>query len=86
MSIIWAIIVGLVAGALARLIVPGKQPGGFIVTIILGIVGALLATFLGKALGWYEPGESAGLIGATLGAILVIIVYNMIRKRTAPAA
>jgi uncharacterized membrane protein YeaQ/YmgE (transglycosylase-associated protein family) len=86
MSIIWAIIVGLVAGALARLIVPGKQPGGFIVTIILGIVGALLATFLGKALGWYEAGESAGLIGATVGAILVIVVYNMIRKRTAPAA
>jgi uncharacterized membrane protein YeaQ/YmgE (transglycosylase-associated protein family) len=86
MGIIWTIIVGLIAGALARLIVPGKQPGGFIVTIILGIVGALLATFLGKAMGWYEPGESAGLIGATLGAILVIIVYNMIRKRSAPAA
>jgi uncharacterized membrane protein YeaQ/YmgE (transglycosylase-associated protein family) len=86
MSIIWTVIVGLIAGALARLIVPGKQPGGFIVSIILGIVGALVATFLGKALGWYEPGESAGLIGATLGAILVIIVYNMIRKRTAPAA
>lgn len=85
MSILWAIIIGLIAGALARLIVPGKEPGGFLVSIILGIVGALVATFLGKALGMYEPGESAGLIGATLGAILVLVIYHAIRKRTAPA-
>jgi len=85
MSILWTIIIGLIAGALARLIVPGTEPGGFIVSIILGIVGALVATFLGKALGWYQPGESAGLIGATLGAILILVVYHRIRRRTASA-
>jgi len=85
MSILWTIIIGLIAGALARLIVPGTESGGFIVSIILGIVGALVATFLGKALGWYQPGESAGLIGATLGAILILVVYHWIRRRTASA-
>jgi len=85
MSILWTIIIGLIAGALARLIVPGTESGGFIVSIILGIVGALVATFLGKALGWYQPGESAGLIGATLGAILILVVYHRIRRRTASA-
>jgi uncharacterized membrane protein YeaQ/YmgE (transglycosylase-associated protein family) len=86
MSILWTIIIGLIAGALARLIVPGTEPGGFIVSIILGVVGALVFTFLGKAVGWYEPGESAGLIGATLGAILVLVVYHFIKRRSAKAA
>ena len=85
MSIIWTIIIGLIAGALARFIVPGKDPGGVFVSIILGIVGAVVATFLGKALGWYEPGQSAGLIGATVGAILILLVYHMFRKKS-PAA
>lgn len=86
MSILWTIIIGLIAGALARLIVPGTEPGGFIVSIILGVVGALVFTFLGKAVGWYEPGESAGLIGATLGAILVLVAYHFIKRRSAKAA
>jgi len=86
MSILWTIIIGLIAGALARLIVPGTEKGGFLVSMILGIVGALVATFLGRAAGWYEPGESSGLIGATLGAIVVLVVYHMIRRRSAPAA
>ena len=85
MSILWTIVIGLVAGALARLIVPGTEPGGFIVSIILGIVGALVATWLGKALGWYQAGESAGLIGATIGAILVLAVYHLIRRKPASA-
>lgn len=86
MSILWTIIIGLIAGALARLIVPGTEPGGFIVSIILGVVGALVFTFLGKAVGWYEPGESAGLIGATLGALLVLVAYHFIKRRSAKAA
>jgi uncharacterized membrane protein YeaQ/YmgE (transglycosylase-associated protein family) len=85
MSILWTIIIGLIAGALARLIVPGTEPGGFIISIILGIVGALVATYLGKAMGWYRPGESAGLIGATLGAILVLFLYHLIRRKPAAA-
>ena len=85
MHILWIILIGLIAGALARFIVPGKESGGVLVSIILGIVGALLATFLGKALGWYQAGESAGLIGATVGAILVLAVYHLIR-RSPPAA
>ncbi len=85
MSILWTIIIGLIAGALARLIVAGTEPG-FIVSIILGVVGALVFTFLGKAVGWYEPGESAGLIGATLGAILVLVAYHFIKRRSAKAA
>ena len=80
MHILWTIIIGLIAGALARFIVPGKDPGGVFVSIILGIVGAVVATFLGKALGWYEPGQSAGFIGATVGAILVLLVYHLIRR------
>lgn len=85
MSILWTILIGLVAGALARFIVPGKESGGFIWSIILGIVGALVATFLGRALGWYHEGESAGLIGATVGAILVLVVYHALRRKSVPA-
>lgn len=84
MHLLWIILIGLLAGALARFLVPGRDPGGFLVSIILGIAGALIATFLGRALGWYQAGESAGFIAATLGAILVLIVYRMIRK--SPAA
>ena len=80
---LWTICIGLVAGALARFFMPGKEPGGILVTILLGIGGALAATLLGKLVGWYEPGESAGLIGATLGAILVLYLYKKFRK---PAA
>lgn len=85
MHLLWTILIGLVAGALARFIVPGKDPGGFLVSIILGIVGALVATFLGRALGLYQPGESAGFIGAVVGAVLVLIVYHAVRGRRVAA-
>jgi uncharacterized membrane protein YeaQ/YmgE (transglycosylase-associated protein family) len=85
MGILWTILIGLVAGALARLIVPGTEPGGFVVSIILGIVGAVVATFLGRALGWYQPGQSAGFIGATIGAILVLVVYHALRRKSVAA-
>ena len=77
---IWTLVIGLVAGALAKLLSPGRDPGGLFVTILLGIAGALIATFLGRAVGWYEPGESAGLIAATIGAILVLFAYKRFRR------
>lgn len=82
MSIIWTIIIGFVAGVIAKFIMPGdNEPAGFILTAILGIVGAFVATFLGQALGWYRADEGAGLIGAVVGAIIVLFVYGMIAGR-----
>jgi uncharacterized membrane protein YeaQ/YmgE (transglycosylase-associated protein family) len=88
MGILWTILVGFVAGVLAKLITPGdNEPSGFILTTILGIVGAFVATYLGQALGWYHAGEGAGLIGATVGAIIVLLIWGAIagrRKTTLP--
>ena len=81
MSIIWAIIIGFIVGIVAKFLMPGRDPGGFIVTALLGIVGALVATFLGQAMGIYAAGQSAGFIGAVIGAIIVLFVYHMIRGR-----
>ncbi|MGZ5032086.1 MAG: GlsB/YeaQ/YmgE family stress response membrane protein [Usitatibacter sp.] len=81
MSIIWAILIGFVVGLVAKLLMPGRDGGGFIVTTLLGIVGALVATFLGQAMGIYAEGQSAGFIGAVVGAILVLFVYHLIRGR-----
>ena len=82
MGILWTIIIGFVAGVIAKFIMPGdNEPTGFILTAILGIVGAFVATFLGQALGWYQPGEGAGLIGAVVGAVVVLLVYGMIAGR-----
>jgi uncharacterized membrane protein YeaQ/YmgE (transglycosylase-associated protein family) len=81
MGLIWAAVVGLIVGALAKFIFPGKDPGGIIVTMIIGIVGALLAGFLGRALGWYEAGEGAGLIASILGALLVLWLYKRFASR-----
>lgn len=82
MSILWIIVIGLVAGILAKLIHPGpNESAGFILTTILGIVGAFVATYLGQAIGWYRADQGAGLIGATLGAILVLVVWSMFARR-----
>jgi uncharacterized membrane protein YeaQ/YmgE (transglycosylase-associated protein family) len=83
MDIIWTIIIGLVAGVIAKFIVPGSraEPSGFVLTAILGIVGAMVATFLGRALGWYGPGQAAGLVGAVVGAIIVLVVWGFIARR-----
>ena len=82
MGILWTIIIGFVAGVIAKFIMPGdNEPVGFILTAILGIVGAFVATFLGQALGWYRPGEGAGLIGAVVGAVIVLLVYGMVAGR-----
>jgi uncharacterized membrane protein YeaQ/YmgE (transglycosylase-associated protein family) len=81
MEIIGTIIIGFIAGVIAKLLMPGKDPGGCIITILLGIVGAFIATYLGKILGIYEPGDTAGFIGATLGAMLVLFLYRIILKK-----
>jgi uncharacterized membrane protein YeaQ/YmgE (transglycosylase-associated protein family) len=82
MGIIWTIIIGFVAGLIAKFIMPGdNEPSGFILTALLGIVGAFVATYLGQALGWYGPGEGAGLVGAVIGAIIVLAVYAMVAGR-----
>jgi uncharacterized membrane protein YeaQ/YmgE (transglycosylase-associated protein family) len=81
MGIIWTLIIGLVAGIVAKLLMPGRDPGGFIITILLGIAGAFVATWLGQALGWYRAGEGAGFIGAVVGAVIILIIYRLIARR-----
>ncbi|KQO57001.1 GlsB/YeaQ/YmgE family stress response membrane protein [Methylobacterium sp. SD274] len=82
MDIIWTIIIGFLAGVVAKFIMPGdKEPAGFILTTILGIIGAFVATFLGQALGWYGPNQGAGFIGAVVGAIVVLAIYGFIASR-----
>ncbi len=76
MGIIGTLIIGLIAGAVAKLLMPGRDPGGFIITMLLGVAGAFLATYLGQAVGWYEAGEGAGFIGAVVGAILLLAAYR----------
>jgi uncharacterized membrane protein YeaQ/YmgE (transglycosylase-associated protein family) len=84
MGIIWTIIIGFVAGVIAKFIMPGdNEPSGFILTTLLGIAGAFVATWLGQALGWYGPNEGAGFIGAIVGAIIVLAGWAVItRQRT----
>ena len=82
MGILWTILIGFIAGVIAKFITPGdNEPSGFILTTILGIVGAFVATYLGQALGWYEAGQGAGLIGATVGAIIILLIWGAIARR-----
>ncbi|MGQ7794410.1 GlsB/YeaQ/YmgE family stress response membrane protein [Faunimonas sp. B44] len=82
MGIIWTIVIGFIAGVIAKLVTPGKnEPSGFILTTILGIVGAFVASWLGQALGWYGPGEGAGLIGAVIGAVIVLLIWGAVAGR-----
>jgi uncharacterized membrane protein YeaQ/YmgE (transglycosylase-associated protein family) len=83
MGIIWTLIIGLVVGAIAKLLMPGKDPGGFIITILLGIAGAFLAGFIGRALHWYAEGEPAGFIASIVGAIILLIIYRMFKGKSA---
>lgn len=81
MSIIWTIIIGFVAGVVAKFLMPGpNEPQGFVLTAILGIVGAFVATWLGQAIGWYGPGQGAGFIASIVGAVIVLAVWGMISK------
>jgi uncharacterized membrane protein YeaQ/YmgE (transglycosylase-associated protein family) len=83
MHIIGTIIIGFLAGVVAKLLTPGRDPGGFIVTTLLGIAGAFVATYLGQAIGWYRADEGAGFIGAIVGAIIILAIYHMVAGRRA---
>ena len=85
MNILWFVIVGLVVGALAKLIMPGRDGGNILTTILLGIGGAVLAGFLGRSMGMYREGEGVGIIASLIGAILLLAVYRMVRRRNVPA-
>jgi len=79
---LWVILIGLVIGALAKLIMPGKDPGGFIVTILLGIAGSIVGTWLGRTIGWYQEGQSAGFLMSVVGALLLLGIYHLVRRRS----
>ena len=80
MGIIWTLIIGLLAGIVAKFLIPGQDPGGFIITMALGVAGAFVATYLGQAVGWYQAGQGAGFIGAVVGAIILLLIYRLVRK------
>ncbi len=82
MSLLWTALIGLIAGALAKAIMPGRDPGGIIITMLLGVAGAMLGTFLGRAVGWYQPGQGAGLIAAIVGAVLILFLYRAMKGRS----
>jgi uncharacterized membrane protein YeaQ/YmgE (transglycosylase-associated protein family) len=81
MNIIWIIVIGFAVGLIAKLLMPGRDPGGFIITIVLGIVGSFVATYVGQHFGWYRPDQPAGFVGAILGAIAILVVYRLITRR-----
>ena len=83
MHLIWTAIIGLIAGALAKLIMPGKDPGGIFITMALGIAGSFLASFLGRAIGWYAEGDRAGLLMSVAGAVLLLWIYRMVKGKQA---
>ena len=87
MGFLWTLIIGLVVGAIAKLLMPGKVPGGFIITMLIGVAGALLAGFLGRALGWYNnPAEAPGLIASVIGAMILLLLYRVFTGRRGTTA
>jgi uncharacterized membrane protein YeaQ/YmgE (transglycosylase-associated protein family) len=80
MHILWTLLIGLVIGALAKLVMPGKDPGGVIITILLGVAGSFMADMVGRSLGWYGPGEGAGFIASILGAVILLGAYRALRR------
>jgi uncharacterized membrane protein YeaQ/YmgE (transglycosylase-associated protein family) len=84
MGIIWTIVIGFVVGLLAKMLTPGRDPAGFFITAAIGIAGSLLATFGGQALGLYRAGEPAGFIGSLVGAIILLVIYHLVRRTPAP--
>jgi uncharacterized membrane protein YeaQ/YmgE (transglycosylase-associated protein family) len=81
MDLLWTLLIGLVIGAVAKLLMPGKDPGGCIITMLIGIAGSFVAKFLGSAVGWYKEGEPAGFIASVVGAIILLLIYRMIVGR-----
>jgi uncharacterized membrane protein YeaQ/YmgE (transglycosylase-associated protein family) len=80
MGIIWTIIIGLIVGVIAKFLMPGRDPGGFVITAIIGIVGSIVATYIGRAMGFYQVGEPAGFIASVLGAIVLLFVYRLVTR------
>lgn len=80
---LWTLFIGLIIGAVAKLLMPGRDPGGFIITMLLGVAGSFMGTFLGRALGLYREGESAGFIMSVIGALILLAIYHFIRRRRA---
>ena len=83
MHLLWTLLIGLIVGAVAKLLIPGKDPGGIFITMALGIAGSLVATYLGRAMGWYHEGSSAGFIMSVIGAMVLLLLYRIFFKRTA---
>jgi uncharacterized membrane protein YeaQ/YmgE (transglycosylase-associated protein family) len=83
MHLLWTLLIGLVIGAVAKFLMPGQDPGGIIVTMLIGIAGSFVATYIGQVLGWYQQGQSAGFIMSVLGAVLLLGIYHLIRRKTA---
>ena len=81
LGLIWTIIIGAIVGAVAKFVTPGEDPGGFLATALIGMGGALLATYAGHGLGWYAPGQGAGFIASVVGAVVLLVVLRAIRKR-----
>jgi uncharacterized membrane protein YeaQ/YmgE (transglycosylase-associated protein family) len=84
-SLLWELIIGLIVGAVAKFLTPGKEPGGIWITMAIGIAGSILATYLGQAIGWYQAGQGAGFIMSVVGAILLLLIYRVIRGAMAKA-
>jgi uncharacterized membrane protein YeaQ/YmgE (transglycosylase-associated protein family) len=84
-SLLWECIIGLVVGAVAKLLMPGKDPGGIWITMALGILGSIVATYLGRVIGWYHEGQSAGFVMSVIGAILLLTIYRFIRGKKTSA-
>ena len=83
LSFLWTLIIGLVIGAVAKLIMPGKDPGGIFITMIIGVAGSILATYLGRMLGLYRDGSTAGFIMSVIGALILLFIYRLFKSRTA---
>jgi len=83
LHLLWEALIGLIVGAVAKLLMPGKDPGGIVVTMILGILGSVAASYLGQAVGWYQPGQSAGFIMSVLGAMVLLAIYHVFKRKTA---
>jgi uncharacterized membrane protein YeaQ/YmgE (transglycosylase-associated protein family) len=84
-ALLWELIIGLVVGAVAKFVMPGKDPGGIWITMIIGIAGSILATYIGQAIGWYQAGQGAGFIMSVVGAVVLLLIYRVIKGAAAEA-
>ena len=83
LALLWMAIIGLIVGAVAKLLMPGKDPGGIFITMLIGIAGSLIAGYVGRAVGWYQEGQTAGFFMSVVGAIILLLIYRLIKGRTA---